>query len=945
MPDNKKSNVRNTKSVGKSIPTLKNPQDKIKTNINSGVQQVPDISLPNFDYKPFLNKLGEELSEEVASNAIDNVVNAGKSALKGGLKTVGQTAVALLDSDNLYSNNRDPKEFIKTTLKNQGYNEADLDSLANEIVSKGKYAFGGTAYYVNSPAEDIQLGNIAQAKAELKALEDTQYLEDIGTGLQSIGSVMQSYGTSGGGGLLPKKDKPSKDTISNYSGLNGKVKDNYNMDLKQVGPGESTIDWGRFKPKYAFGGDVPIEAEGEEIIQEPNGDMYELEGASHENGGIDLNVPQGSQIYSKRLKGVDGKTMADRKAYREKQLGKLKKLVSLNPNDKILKKTLEKTQADFAKQEADDMAQMNYMQQQNNEQEFAFGGTAKEKPELPEDDLIFNNIRNYNSPTARIFPNVETLETQPINKTTLPGITTTTIPTYAKNYTNSKPFEYNENKYTVDNNKEDSKNKGLSGLFGNTNNPVTLGDAISLYGKYKAATDPERMTLLNRANDTPNQNFFRNYGKEGLKKLEETERFADYELAEAIKNSTYNANAAKVTNNNNARSINTANALNLATEAQRMQADNMSYSQYLNKIANIKQAEANQLNQIDQMVMQGEATRDDADRRDRDNFNMQLQRDRNTKNQGIQEIGKTINDIAERESNLQAINNMYHDFNIGRDGKIRAKGNPEELTEEVKYWNGKPVSEYQKFLKKKEEGYFFDNETQAIYNKDGKEVDKSYNVIPNGRTVDMSGKKKEEEKQLKEQVSKLRSEFPKFFEGMTDKEAKENFVKWVNNPYLNPEFTKALKEKDKEDSSWMNETDDEGNRFESKRMRDLWKEANPGKQPKKYIPEEKYKPFNPVLNGNNKFSGFKVYGIDDYTFEVGKGKYKQEISISKPQIDKFIESRLSNYRGEGQLDPFNFKDKYTLDFWSKSLDIKKGEEEYDNDFLKRILIEIKNRKQ
>ena len=148
MPDNKKSNVRNTKSVGKSIPTLKNPQDKIKTNINSGVQQVPDISLPNFDYKPFLNKLGEELSEEVASNAIDNVVNAGKSALKGGLKTIGQTAVALLDSDNLYSNNRDSKEFIKTTLKNQGYNEADLDSLANEIVSKGKYAFGGTAMYI-----------------------------------------------------------------------------------------------------------------------------------------------------------------------------------------------------------------------------------------------------------------------------------------------------------------------------------------------------------------------------------------------------------------------------------------------------------------------------------------------------------------------------------------------------------------------------------------------------------------------------------------------------------------------------------------------------------------------------------------------------------------------------------------------------------------------------
>lgn len=942
MPDNKKSNVRNTKSVGKLIPTLKNPQDKIKTNINSGVQQVPDISLPNFDYKPFLNKLGEELSEEVASNAIDNVVNAGKSALKGGLKTIGQTAVALLDSDNLYSNNRDSKEFIKTTLKNQGYNEADLDSLANEIVSKGKYAFGGTAMYIESPEEAVERGNINQIKAQLKAYDESKGLQQLGDFLNATGNSLATYG-KGTNLWGDDESKPSitKDSISNYSELNGQIKANYNMDLRQVGPGESTIDWGRFKPKYAFGGDVPIEAEGEEIIQEPNGNMYELEGASHESGGIDLNVPQGSQIYSKRLKGVDGKTMADRKAYREKQLAKLEKLVSLNPNDKILKKTLEKTKTDFAKQEADDMAQMNYMQENSDKQEFANGGTAKRI--LPENDLIFNNIRNYNSPTTRPFSNIETLETQPINKTTLPGITTTTIPTYAKNYTNSKPFEYNENKSIVD--KEDSKSESLSNLFSDINSPATLGDVISLYGKYKATTDPERMTLLNRANDTPNQNFFRNYGKSGLDKIQEEKNLSDFMLNETLKHNTKSAEAQIVRNSENSRGINTLRAFNLATDINKANADNQAWIQNQQVKSNILQREGQLLNQIDQMVMQGEAQRDDADRRDRDNFNMQLQRDRNTKNQGIQEIGKTINDIAERESNLQAINNMYPDFNIGKDGRIRAKGNPEELTEEVKYWNGKPVSEYQKFLKKKEEGYFFDNETQTIYNKDGKEVDKSYNVIPNGKTIDMSGKKKEEEKQLKEQVSKLRSEFPKFFEGMTDKEAKENFVKWVSNPYLNPEFTKALKEKDKEDSSWMNETDDEGNRFESKRMRDLWKEANPGKQPRKYIPEEKYKPFNPVLNGNNKFSGFKVYGIDDYTFEVGKGKDKQEIIISKPQIDKFIESKLNNYRGEGQLDPFNFKDKYTLDFWSKSLDIKKGNEESDNDFLKRILIEIKNRKQ
>lgn len=116
--------------------------------------------------------------------------------------------------------------------------------------------------------------------------------------------------------------------------------------------------------KFATGGEVPIEAEGQEIVEEPNGNMYELQGASHEQGGIDMSVPEGSQIYSKRLKGVDGRNMAERKKFREQHLAKLEKLLQLNPNDRLLRKTYEKTVRDFKKQEQEDMAYMNYMNQQ-----------------------------------------------------------------------------------------------------------------------------------------------------------------------------------------------------------------------------------------------------------------------------------------------------------------------------------------------------------------------------------------------------------------------------------------------------------------------------------------------------------------------------------------------------------------------------------------------------
>ena len=48
------------------------------------------------------------------------------------------------------------------------------------------------------------------------------------------------------------------------------------------------------------------------MIETPNGMVSQLKGPSHENGGIDLNIPQNSDIYSKRIK-IDGKTIAQRK--------------------------------------------------------------------------------------------------------------------------------------------------------------------------------------------------------------------------------------------------------------------------------------------------------------------------------------------------------------------------------------------------------------------------------------------------------------------------------------------------------------------------------------------------------------------------------------------------------------------------------------------------------
>lgn len=114
---------------------------------------------------------------------------------------------------------------------------------------------------------------------------------------------------------------------------------------------------------FDVGGEVPIEAEHGEIVQEPTGEMYELDGATHEEGGIPLEVPGGTEIFSDRLIGADGNTMAQRKKNREIRLAKIQKELNKFPDDASLKKTLRRVQKQNAFEEQLDMQLMQQAQQ------------------------------------------------------------------------------------------------------------------------------------------------------------------------------------------------------------------------------------------------------------------------------------------------------------------------------------------------------------------------------------------------------------------------------------------------------------------------------------------------------------------------------------------------------------------------------------------------------
>lgn len=141
----------------------------------------------------------------------------------------------------------------------------------------------------------------------------------------------------------------------------------------------------------AMGGETSstVEVEGEEVYEKPNGEQGEFEGPSHEQGGITTDLPDGTKIFSDRLK-VGGKTMAERKKAREQKVQKLNKLLTETPSDKILKGTLERVTSNNAVEEAKDMEIQQAMNDTTEKlkglgmtPEFGTGGTINFKMQAP----------------------------------------------------------------------------------------------------------------------------------------------------------------------------------------------------------------------------------------------------------------------------------------------------------------------------------------------------------------------------------------------------------------------------------------------------------------------------------------------------------------------------------------------------------------------------------
>ena len=579
-------------------------------------------------------------------------------------------------------------------------------------VKKGKgltktFAFGGIEF--NNPQEALFAQNQNVVKASYDTMKDNglQNARTLATTLGMVGNMMKSVGAAGGelDKLKPEQKEALKfsDTLSTATPaltqlyqakdlafatggmilpeygdggtitINSKNTDKFTKSASNAGMSVQDFashilsNTDKYSPlqikranfarnaarwKHASGGEVetpsingklniPVEVEGNEVGELPNGQMMQFNGPSHEDGGIPVSLPEGTGIYSDRV-SIDGKTMAKRKVQRERTKTNLEKKIS--EGDYVAKSTLDRYMLTSSKEEQLDMSIQQLLNQQDK--------SSVDRKAKWGDLVVTTDKDNIDTDTSW---------TDGINDVSDGVDISGKLKGKSIDYSGAGMSSEGKGKDPQDN------SKFWSNIFDST---PTVGDLVGMYGNLHSAYAGKKNTLANRLGDTPNINPYEQYGKEGLKTLDESRDFikqaGDMQRSEI----GLSRNTAMKQNRETARSINTMRALDLATQANADRLDMNTYQSEVSQLANMMGKKADLQNQRDSFVMKGEQERDLADRQDRDSFYNSLVKDEQSIGQGLTVLGGSVNDIKERNASMEALNNIYGNFKATKDGKI-----------------------------------------------------------------------------------------------------------------------------------------------------------------------------------------------------------------------------------------------------------------------------------
>jgi hypothetical protein len=420
----------------------------------------------------------------------------------------------------------------------------------------------------------------------------------------------------------------------------------------------------------AYGGEFGknnIEVEGEEVVETPNGQVSKMKGPSHENGGINLSVPDGTKIFSDRIQ-VDGKTMQQRKVSRERVENRIRKAIGKDPTSNIAKNTLKRTIETNEMEEAKDMAIQKSVASimsgqpmigtSNEEEKFAFGGASGDEPYFDKTGWHYPKGKKYALPnTMSSTPTGEDLFHN--NQDFLEGLN----PTHP-DYVDPSTPRVTDTPY--------SPSKDTSNPITESNGlDLTAGDYVGLAGNAFNAIAPIINTIKNAEGNKPNVNRFRGFGRKALEANDTAQNLAAKAKGYAMTDLNTSKNSSFSRNRNSAQSVNTVRALDIATDMASDKAANNVNTNYVKESMSLLGQRASLENQKDAAEMKGETARDTEDKADRDNFYSNMAQNLVNAGTNVQGIGRSLNTAKSNKIDSNLISQLsQYGLAYDKNGKL-----------------------------------------------------------------------------------------------------------------------------------------------------------------------------------------------------------------------------------------------------------------------------------
>lgn len=445
--------------------------------------------------------------------------------------------------------------------------------------------------------------------------------------------------------------------------------------------------WAGMLKAYANGGqamgNTPIEVEGEEIVELPNGQMQQMTGPAHEDGGIPMNVPEGTKIYSDRLK-IEGQSMQQRKASRERQIARLEKILAKNPTDALTKNTVKATKQKLDMEDAQDMELQNAANEiyTGQKQQKAMGGSANKYQtggtEGGPIDEYFQNLMGYGdiqvpySPGQQPFSADQAQPTVPFRQgymnlgdTALPSTATPPITQPSTALQGTVPTLQTRNIPTA---------SGAEEEYGSATG-LTTGDYIGLGANVFGAIAPILNTRNAAAARRPNLNRYIGVGREAIEANDLAQGLVGGAKANALRDLSTSSGSAMARNRMGARGINTMRALDTATQIGRDRAAAQIEQTGNEQLVGLLGQRGQLTNWRDQMQATGATERDVREAQDIDNYYTNMAENLTNFATQAGNIGRNLNISKGNKDNTALLESMSEYFDFGRDksGKLVLK--------------------------------------------------------------------------------------------------------------------------------------------------------------------------------------------------------------------------------------------------------------------------------